>query len=77
MYSTFFQVQILLKHIGLQKYKDMFQSEDITGDLFVELTDDMLEHNLGVTSRLHRLKLNRLISGKKSAMDVLQRENEA
>ena len=65
----------LLKVIGLEQYEDVFRSECISGDLLLELNDDILEHEIGVTSRLHRLKLNGLISGKKSAKDILQPKN--
>ena len=45
-------------------YKEIFKREQIDGWLFVELDDDVLKQDLGITSRLHRLKLVSIKEGK-------------
>ena len=57
------QVLKVLDGMKLGMYKDGFKSEEITGDLMLELDDDILERELGVVSRLHRIKLLKVISG--------------
>ena len=50
----------LLKQNNLGQYEAKFRAEMITGDLFVSLDSDMLQDDLGVTSKLHRLRLLKL-----------------
>ena len=54
----------LLEILGLKKYKNVFMSEEISGALLQELDEEILEMELGITSRLHRLKLLRVIDGR-------------
>ena len=58
------QILKLLDQLNLTTYKENFRREQIDGWLFMELNDDILQYELGVTSRLHRLKLIRVIEGK-------------
>ena len=61
------QVILLLHDMGLNQYQETFQLEGITGDILVELDEEVLQTELGVTSRIHRIKLLKLISGQHSA----------
>ncbi len=56
----------LLDKIGLAQYKGKFIEEKISGGLLSELDADILEHEMGITSKLHRLKLIRIIEGRES-----------
>ncbi len=55
---------MILDNLGLAQYKGVFAREQMSGDLLKQCTDDMLEDDLQVVSKLHRLKLNRVINGK-------------
>ena len=58
--------------MNLSQYKDKFWAECMTGGLLLTCTDDMLEKDLGVTSKLHRIRLGKLISGEDSALSILK-----
>ncbi len=58
------QVLELLECMGLKQYQDHFKSEHISGEILAECDDDMLEKDLRVTSKLHRKRLLKIISGK-------------
>ena len=45
----------------MSQYKEAFSREWVNGKVFMELDDDSLE-TLGVTSKLHRNKLLKMIS---------------
>lgn len=64
------QVLTLLDYMNLKQYKDSFSTEVVDGAIFAQLDDTILEHDLGVQSRLHRLKLLRVITGKQSVMQL-------
>ena len=49
--------------MNLGKYKENFQREQIDGPLLLSCDNDILEFELGITSRLHRMKMLRLIRG--------------
>ena len=54
----------LLEILGLTKYKNVFIDEEISGALLQELDEEILEMELGITSKLHRQKLLRVIDGR-------------
>ena len=60
------QIQFLLNALGISQYKETFSEEGISGDILVECDDHVLEHDLGIKSRIHRIKLLTLILGKAS-----------
>ena len=61
--------------MGLSKYKEQFIKEGITGSLLSELDEEILETELNVKSRLHRLKLMRIIQAHQS-IDELFNSNQ-
>ena len=50
----------MLDAAGLSQYKDVFAREVIDGEIFAVLDDDTLANELGVTSRIHRMRLLKL-----------------
>ncbi|XP_065911138.1 uncharacterized protein [Dysidea avara] len=56
----------LLGDMNLAEYKDSFQLEQVDGELLVDLTKNELE-DLGVTKKIHQLRLMKLINGSSSA----------
>ena len=57
------QVQELLSKLGLDKYKESFRRERIDGSILIELDDEILEKELGVDSKIKRIKLLRVLNG--------------
>ena len=52
----------LLEAKGLQQYKAAFEREHIDGEILQELTEEILEGELGVASKLHRIRIMKLAS---------------
>lgn len=57
------QIANLLDQMALSRYKEKFMEENIDGSMFFELDDLVLKEDLGVTTRLHRIKLMAIIEG--------------
>ena len=51
-----FKVSQLLKKMGLLQYTEVFAREQISGEIMMEVDDDILKSELGITSKLHRYK---------------------
>ena len=60
------QVAQFLEKIGLGKYKETFIEEEIDGTLLLELDESVLKEDLGMSARLHRIKLMSIIDGRVS-----------
>ena len=54
----------MLKLAGLSQYMKTIITENISGDILIECNEMILEEELGIKSKLHRLKLLKLIGGK-------------
>ena len=65
------QVLLLLDKLRLSQYKSRFEEELIGGDILAQCDDDMLQTELGVNMRIHRLKLMQVIKGEKSAKKLI------
>ena len=50
--------------MGMDQCKGAFESEEITGDILAECNEDILKRELGVSSRIHQIKLMKLITGR-------------
>ena len=48
--------------------------EKVTGDILVELNEDELESELGITKRIAQLKLMKVINGSKPVTDYIQEQ---
>ena len=57
-------VQRLLTALNMQQYSKVFQDEQVDGGLLLELDDASLQTDLGMSSALHRKKLQRTLQGK-------------
>ncbi len=53
---------MLLESSDLGKYRPMIQREHVTGDILAVLDDGVLETELGIKSKLHRLRVLKMIS---------------
>ena len=61
----------LLDLLGLPQYRASFASEHIDGDILVDLGIEELK-DLGVTSKIHLLRLMKIIEGKTPAKKYLE-----
>ena len=68
------QVVSLFATMGLQKYSETIAQERVTGDILSECTEDVLEKELHITSKLHRVRLMKLIDGSHSAKKIFEGE---
>ena len=57
------QVLDLLERMNLGGYKENFCTEQVDGVLLLACDEEILECELGVTSRLHRMRILKLIKG--------------
>lgn len=64
--SYFAQVQQLLDAMQLSQYKEAFRRERVDGELLLEMNDNDLQADLGVQSRLHRIRLLKVAQGLQS-----------
>ena len=75
MYHVYIQVQQLLHVMNLTQYQSKFASEGIGGDILIELGDQDLQNDLGMKSKVHRIRLMKIIEGQHSAKKILEGEN--
>ena len=65
------QVRRLLECMSLSQYQDAFQKEQINGETLSDCDETMLQNDLGVVSKLHRMRLLKVITGRLSAKSIL------
>lgn len=65
------QVCKLIDVMGLGQYKKKFIEEHISGEILVECDEQVLQDELGVHSRIHRIRLMKVITGLHSAKALL------
>ena len=70
-YTPIQQVQKLLGAMDLSQYKESFAREHISGEILAELDEEVLKSELGMTSKIHRIRLLKVISGQHSAKSYL------
>ena len=68
------QMSDLLIVMKLQQYLPRFQEEEISGDLLLELNEEILQKELGVENQIHRMRIMKLINGDYSAEGYLNGE---
>ncbi len=57
--------------MGLEQYTPTFKQEQINGDILSTCDDAILKDELKVTSRLHRMRLLRVIAGTYSVHEIM------
>ena len=57
------QVQLLLDEMGLPQYKEKFRSKNVNGKIFSECDESNLINDLCISSKLHRKRLLKVITG--------------
>ncbi len=72
---TYTQVLDLLSAMNLSQYKAAFAKEMISGEILLECNEMDLEKELGVTSKIHRIRLMKVVDGHHSAKNILEGQN--
>ena len=54
----------MLKLAGLEKYKDVFSTAGLSGDILSQCNEEVLEKELGISSKINRTKILHIITGK-------------
>ena len=57
--------------MNLEQYKETVAREFVDGEILSELDDKSLENDLGISSKIHRLRLMQIITVSHSAKDFL------
>ncbi len=52
--------------MNMERYIPQFQQEHISGDLLLDLNDDILREELGIVREVHSMKLKKIMSGEQS-----------
>lgn len=63
-FLTLMQVLDLLDLMSLKSYQDTFKREQVNGEILSECDEEVLTNDLGVGSKLHRMRLMKVISGR-------------
>ena len=58
------QVVAVLRTLDLPEYSEVFLRERVDGQVLLQLTDDLLSTELGVNSKLHRIRIMNLAGGR-------------
>ena len=66
----YIQVLHLLDSLKLGQYRERFEEESIAGDILAECDEAVLQKELGINMKIHRLKLLQIIRGYKSAQSI-------
>ncbi|KAL5506675.1 hypothetical protein EMCRGX_G008396 [Ephydatia muelleri] len=68
------QVLKLLEGLGLSQYKSKFNNERVSGKILAQCNEKILEKNLGVSSKLHRMRLMEFIEGSECVHTVISKQ---
>ena len=63
---------MLLEVMNLKQYQALFMAEQIDGKILVECTEEVLQKELEITSKLHRVRLMKIINGHHSAVSIME-----
>jgi hypothetical protein len=67
------QVAKLMELMSLGQYREKILSEHISGEILLECDDAILQEEIGVTSRIHRIRIMKIISGQHSTKTMLEK----
>lgn len=62
---------MLLENMNLSQYKQCFLSEAIDGEILAECDEQILLHELNISSEMHRIQIMNIITGKQSVALIL------
>ena len=59
--------------MSLGQYIEHIERELVTGDVLLECDDEVLKDELGMKSKIQRIRLMKVITGQHSAKDLLKK----
>lgn len=62
-----------MKAMSLGQYCEKILSEHISGEILMECDDSILQEEIGLTSRIHLIRIKKIISGQHSAKSLLEK----
>ena len=65
----------MIDAMGLSQYKNKFISERVSGEILLECDDQVLQDELGIQSKIHRIRLAKVISGTHSAKSIIEQKS--
>lgn len=65
------QVLDLLDFMGFKSYQENFKREQVNGEILCECDEEVLTNDLGISSKLHRMRIMKVISGKLNNIIVI------
>ena len=61
--------------MNLGQYRTKCLEEQVTGEILIELGQEDLERELEIKSKIHRVRLMKIIDGQHSARNILEGES--
>ena len=58
--------------MGLARYAQTFKEERIDGHLLFDLNEEILEEELGMSEKMHRMRLMMVITGRQCVTDYIK-----
>ena len=58
--------------LGMTKYRETFAQKSIDGMILAECDEPILQNELGVSSKVDRIKLMKVIAGEYSALSIIE-----
>ena len=55
----------------MEQYADSFSRERVSGEILLDCDDEILKEELGMASRLHRVRFMKILLGKHSAKNII------
>ena len=62
----------LLGLVGLQQYCVSFSNGSVDGKKLFELDDEILQEEFGISNRIHRIRLMKIIRGDQCVSDIMK-----
>ena len=59
----------------MAKYRETFAQKSIDGMILAECDEPILQNELGVSSKVDRIKLMKVITGEYSALSIIEGDN--
>ncbi len=62
-----------MEAMSLGVYRQKIFDEHISGEILLECDEDVLKEEIGITSKIHCIRLMKIINGQHSAQAVLEK----
>ena len=59
--------------MGLGQYRDKVLEEQLSGEILMECDETILQEEVGMTSRIHRIRVMKVITGQHSAKKLMEK----